>query len=69
MTLIGFPGGSVVRNLPANARDAGNVGLISGLERPPGGGNGNLRQYSCLKNPMQRGAWQTTVHEVAKSQT
>ena len=68
MTLIGFPGGLVVRNLLTNARDAGNVGSVPGLERSPGGGNGNLLQYSCLKSPMERGAWQTTVHEVAKSQ-
>ena len=55
----GFPGGSVVENLPANARDAG---LISGLGRSPGEGNGNSLQYSCLENPMNRGAWQATVH-------
>ena len=51
------PRGSVVKNLPANARDAG---LISGLGRSPGGGHGNPLQYSCLKNPMDRGAWQAT---------
>ena len=65
----GFPGGSVVKNLPANAGDAGDVGLIPGLERSFGEGNGNLLQYSCLENPMDRGAWQHTLHEVAKSQT
>ena len=51
------PRGSVVKNLPANARDAG---LISGLGRSPGGGHGNPLEYSCLKNPMDRGAWQAT---------
>ena len=65
----GFPGGSVVKNPSANARDAGEVGLIPGLGRSPGGGNGNSLQCSCLKNPMDRGTWQATVHEVAKSGT
>ena len=51
----GIPGGSVVRNLPASA---GDVGLIPGLGRSTGGGNGNPLQYSCLGNPMARGAWQ-----------
>ena len=49
-----FPSGSVVKNLPANAGDAGS---ISGLGRCPGGGNGNPLQYSCLENSMDRGAW------------
>ena len=49
----GFPGGSVVKNLPANAKD---VGSIPGLERSPGGGNGNPLQYSCLENSTDRGA-------------
>ena len=49
----GFPGGSVVKNLLANAGDAG---LIPGLGRSPGEGNGNPLQYSCLENPMDRGA-------------
>ena len=48
-----FPGGSVVKNLPANAGDSGS---IPGLVKHTGGGNGNLLQYSCLKNPMDRGA-------------
>ena len=52
-----FPSGSVVKNLPANAGDAGS---ISGLGRSPGGGNDNPLQYSCLGNPMDRGAWQAT---------
>ena len=59
----GFPGGSVVKNLPVNVGDAG---LIPGSGRSPGVGNGNPFQYSCLGNPTQRGAWRATVHEVAK---
>ena len=56
LTCIGdFPCGSVVKNLPANA---GNIGPIPGLERSPGDGNGNPLQYSCLENPMDRGAWE-----------
>ena len=53
----------VVKNLPASA---GDVGLIPGLERSPGEGNGNPFQYSRLENPMDRGAWQATVHGVTK---
>ena len=60
---MGFPSGSVVKNLPANA---GDVGSILGLGRFPGEGNGNPLQYSCLGNPMDRGAWQATVHGVAE---
>ena len=48
----------VVKNPPANARDVRDAGLIPGSGRSPGGGHGNLLQYSCLKNPMDRGAWQ-----------
>ena len=68
----GFPGGSVVKNplpmhrvknLPANA---GDVGSIPGSGRSPGEGNGNPLQYSCLGNPMDRGAWQATFHGVTK---
>ena len=58
----------VVKNLPANAGDLRDVGLIPGSGRCPGG-NGNPLQYSCLENPMDRGAWQATVHRAAKSQT
>ena len=64
-----FPGGSVVKNLPAKAGDTGDVGSIPGLGRSPGAGNGNPLQYSCLENPMDRGAWQAIVHGVAKSWT
>ena len=58
-----------VKNLPANAGDIRDASLIPGLGRSPGEGNGNPLQYSCLENSMDRGAWQTTVHGVAKSQT
>ena len=58
-----IPGGTVVKNLLANAGDAG---LIPGSGRSPGGGNGNPLQYSCLGNPMDRGAWRATVRGVTK---
>ena len=61
---MGFPGGSVVKNLPANT---GDTDLIPGSGRSPGGGNGNPVQYSCLENPIDRGACGATVHGVAKS--
>ena len=61
--------GSVVKNLPARAGDPGDTGSIPRSVRSPGGGNGSPLQYSCLKNPMDRGAWRTTVHEIAKSRT
>ena len=63
---MGFPGGSVVRNLPVTTGDAGS---IPGTERFPEEGNGNPLQYSCLENSMDRGAWQAIVHGVTKSQT
>ena len=59
----------VVKNLPANAGDRRNVGWIPGLGRSTGGGNHNPLQYSCLENPMDRGACRATVHGVAKSWT
>ena len=59
----------VVKNPPANAGDLRDIGLIPGTGRSPGGGHGNPLQYACLENPMDRGAWQTTVHGVTKSQT
>ena len=52
----------MVKNLPANAGGIRDVSSIPGLGRSPGGGNGNLLQYSCLENPLDRGAWQATVH-------
>ena len=63
MLSLGFPGGPVVKNPPANA---GDVGLTPGLGRSPGVGNGNPLQYFCLGNPMDRGAWWATVHGVTK---
>ena len=60
ITFQGFPGGS---------GDAEDAGSIPGSGRSPGGGHGNLFQYSCLENPMDRGAWWATVHRVTKSQT
>ena len=59
----------VVKNRSANAGDVRDVGLIPWLGRSPGGGHGNPLQYSCQKNPMDRGAWRATVHWIAKSQT
>ena len=59
----------MVKNLPANAGDIRDEGLIPGLARSPGGGHGNPLQYFCLENPMGRGAWQGTVHRNTKSQT
>ena len=57
----------MVKNPFANAGDTADMGLIPGPGRCPGGGNGNPLQYSCLKSPMDGGAWQATVHGVAKS--
>ena len=59
----------VVKNPPIKAGDVIDAGSASGLERSPGGGLGNPPEYSCLENPMERGAWWATVHGVAKSQT
>ena len=61
---LGFPGGSVSKEF---ACKAGDLGSISGLERSPGGRHGNPPHYSCLENPMDRGAWQAIVREVAES--
>ena len=63
---LGFPGSSDGKEYACNAED---LGSIPGLERSPGGRHGNPLQYSCLENSMDRGAWQATVHGVAKSQT
>ena len=65
MLIMGFPGGSVVKNLPGNS---GDIGLIPGLGGSPGKENGNPLQYSCLGDPMDRGGWQATFHGVAESQ-
>ena len=59
----------MVKNLPTNTGDIRDASSIPGLGRSPGGGNGNPLQYSYLENPMDRGAWQATVHGVAKSRT
>ena len=63
---MGLSGGSVVKNPPANAGNARDSGSIPGSGRSPGAGNGTLLQYSCLENSMGRGAWWTTLHEVAR---
>ena len=65
MKMEGFPGGSVVKNLPANSGDACSIPRSG---RSPGGGNGNPFQYSSLGNPRDRGAWWATVHAVAKTE-
>ena len=59
----------MVKNPPASVEDVSNVGLIPGSGRSSGGEHVNPLQYSCLENPMDRGAWQATVHGVAKSRT
>ena len=63
---MGFPGGSDRKESVCNA---GDLGLMPGLGRSPGEGKGNPLQYSCLENPMHRGAWWATVHGVAKNLT
>ena len=63
---MGFPGGSVVKNLLASAEDTGDVGSISGLRRSPGVGNGNQLQYSCLENSIDRRAWWSAIRGVAE---
>ena len=68
MTILGIPGDAVVKNPPANVGDARDAGSIPGWGRSSGAGNGKPLQYSCLENPMDRGAWQVTLHGVAKSQ-
>ena len=60
----GFPAGSVVKNPPANA---GDKSLTAGWERSHGVGNGNPLQYSCMENPMDRGAWWAAFHGIAKN--
>ena len=66
-TVQGFPGGASGKEPACNAGNTGDSSLIPGLGRSPGGGQGSLLQYSCLKNPMDRVVWQVTVHRVAKS--
>ena len=69
MSSWGFPGGSVIKNPPVNAGEAGDVRLISGSGRSPGIENSNPLQYSYLENFMDKGAWPATVHWVGKSWT
>ena len=57
----------VLKNLLANAEDIRDMGWIPGLGKSPGGENGNPLRYSCLENPMDRGAWQAIVHGLTKS--
>ena len=59
----------VVKNSPANAKEVKDPGSIPGLGRSPGGEHGNTLQYSCLENPMEKGAWPATVHRVTKNLT
>ena len=66
---MGLPGGSVVKNLPANAGDTGDLGSTPGSWRSPGGGNGNPFQYSCLGNLIDRGPWHATSMGLPKVQT
>ena len=69
MHFQGFPDGASGKEPLANAGDIRDVGSIPGSGRSPGEGHGNPLQYSCLENPMDRGAWQAIVHRVAKSWT
>ena len=69
MALLGIPGCTIVKNLPANAGDPKDADSIPGSGRSPGIGNGNPLWYFCLENSMDRGARWATVHRVAKSQT
>ena len=68
-SIRGFPGSSVVKNLPANAGEAGDMSLSPRLGRSHGEGNGNPLQYFCLENSIDRGAWRATVHGVEKNWT
>ena len=65
---MGFPGDVVINNSSVNAADSRDTGSIPASGRSPGAGNGNPLQYSCMKNPMDRGSWQATVQGVTKSQ-
>ena len=66
---MGFPDASVGKRIHLQSRDTGNMGSAPGSRRSPGGGHSNSVQYSCLENPMNRGAWQATVHGVAELDT
>ena len=67
--LLHFPHGSAVKESACNRGDARDMGSVPGWRRSPGEGNGNPHQYSCLKNPMDRGAWRTIIQQVTRSQT
>ena len=69
LSFVGFPDGSVGKESTCITGDTGDTGLIPGSGRSPGEGTGNLFQYSCLKNPTDRGAWRATAQRVASSQT
>ena len=66
---MGFPGGTSGNEPPAKLEDVRDMSLIPELGRSPGEGHGDPLQYSCLENPMDKGAWQVTVHGVAQSRT
>ena len=66
---MGFSGGSVDKESARNVGDAEDTGLIPGSGRSPGGGHGNLLQYSCLENPTDRGTWRAAIHRIPKSWT
>ena len=67
--ILGFPGGASGKEPPASAGDVRDMGAIPGLGGSSGGGHSNPLQYSCLENPMDRRAWQATVHGVTKNWT
>ena len=71
MLIVGFPGGTVVESTRQSRRpgDSGGAGLIPGLGRSPGEGNGNPLQYSCLENSMDRGAWRAIIHGAVTEHT
>ena len=69
LDILGFPSDSVVKNPPAIAGDTGDGGSVPRLGRSPGGGHGNPLQYSCLENPLDRGACQSEVCKVTKNWT
>ena len=66
---LGFPGGTVIKSPPAAAGDEGDLGVVLGSVRSPRERNGNLLQYSCLENLMDRGAWQATVDGIPERWT
>ena len=69
MAYLCFPGGTIGKESPCQCRRLRIAGSIPRLGKSPEGGHGNPLQYSCLENPIERGAWQATIHWVTKSQT